>query len=204
MDFCLFGHFGCLNGNGRLPKWGAAQKNQCVAGANHIGGVKTSPTVMVLGDGTAVVPSATTASEGVVKYAAPLQKNDSGQLTVAYATSATSGVVRAGDGLTVGQQGTLTLAQASASAIGGVKVGEGLQITQDGALKAVPATQNTLGMVKAGAGVAISAEGTISVTSGGVADAVEWANVLDKPSTFPVNIATTNTVGGVKTGTGST
>ena len=44
------------------------------------------------------------------------------------------------------------------------------------------ATADTLGGIKVGAGLAISAEGTLSATGGGTADAVEWANVIDKPT----------------------
>lgn len=46
------------------------------------------------------------------------------------------------------------------------------------------ASADTLGGVKVGAGLAISAEGTLSATGGGTADAVEWDNVLDKPSSL--------------------
>lgn len=172
------------------------------ASADTKGGVKASSTLNVASDGTATVPSASTTVEGVVKYTAPIYKNDNGQLSVNYATTSTSGVVRAGDGMAVDNVGTLTLRPASQSAVGGVKSGTGLTVANDGTMNLIPATANTIGGVKAGAGVSISQEGTISVTSGGVADAVEWNNVLDKPATFPVNIATTNTVGGVKTGTG--
>lgn len=173
------------------------------ASADTKGGVKASTTLNVASDGTATVPSASTTVEGVVKYTAPIYKNDNGQLAINYATTSTSGVVRAGDGMAVDNVGTLTLRPASQSAVGGVKSGTGLTVANDGTMNLIPATANTIGGVKAGAGVSISQEGTISVTSGGVADAVEWSNVLDKPSTFPVNIATTSTVGGVKTGTGA-
>lgn len=46
------------------------------------------------------------------------------------------------------------------------------------------ASADTLGGVKVGAGLAVSAEGTLSATGGGTADAVEWDNVLDKPSSL--------------------
>lgn len=147
------------------------------ATAENLGGIKTSTSVMVDNNGVATVPNASTTVEGIVKYTAPIFKNESGQISVNYATASTSGVIRAGNGVTVDASGTLAIA---------------------------PATSNTLGGVKAGAGVSISQEGTISVTSGGVADSVEWANVLDKPSTYPCAIATSSTIGGVKTGTGST
>ena len=177
--------------------------NLPTASADTKGGVKASSTLNVASDGTATVPDASTTVAGVVKYTAPIYKNDSGQLAINYATTSTSGVVRAGDGMAVDNVGTLTLRPASQSAVGGVKSGTGLTVANDGTMNLIPATANTIGGVKAGAGVSISQEGTISVTSGGVADAVEWENVLDKPSTFPVNIATTSTVGGVKTGTGA-
>lgn len=43
------------------------------------------------------------------------------------------------------------------------------------------ASADTLGGIKVGAGLAIS-EGVLSATGGGVADAVEWGDVLNKPS----------------------
>ena len=45
------------------------------------------------------------------------------------------------------------------------------------------ASTDTLGGIKVGAGLTISSEGTLSATGGGTADAVEWKNVLDKPTT---------------------
>lgn len=46
------------------------------------------------------------------------------------------------------------------------------------------ASADVLGGIKVGAGLTISSEGTLSATGGGTADAVEWSNVLDKPSTI--------------------
>ena len=46
------------------------------------------------------------------------------------------------------------------------------------------ASADVLGGIKVGAGLAISTEGTLSATGGGTADAVEWKNVLDKPTTI--------------------
>ena len=46
------------------------------------------------------------------------------------------------------------------------------------------ASTTQLGGVKIGAGLSVSQEGTLSVTGGGTADAVEWNNVLDKPTTI--------------------
>lgn len=46
----------------------------------------------------------------------------------------------------------------------------------------------TLGGVKVGAGLAISEDGTMNATGGGTADAVEWNNVLNKPSDFPPSV----------------
>lgn len=46
------------------------------------------------------------------------------------------------------------------------------------------ASADVLGGIKVGAGLTISTEGTLSVTGGGTADAVEWNNVLDKPTTI--------------------
>ena len=55
-------------------------------------------------------------------------------------------------------------------------------ITGGGALPI--ASADTLGGIKVGAGLSISEQGTLSVTGGGTADAVEWKNVLDKPTTI--------------------
>lgn len=46
------------------------------------------------------------------------------------------------------------------------------------------ATSSRLGGVKVGAGLSVAGDGTLSVSSGGVADSVEWDNVVGKPSTF--------------------
>lgn len=56
-------------------------------------------------------------------------------------------------------------------------------LTNDsGFLTSIPtASSSVLGGVKVGAGLSIT-DGVLSVTGGGVADAVEWANVLNKPT----------------------
>ena len=46
------------------------------------------------------------------------------------------------------------------------------------------ATSSRLGGVKVGAGLSVAGDGTLSVSSGGVADSVEWNNVVGKPSSF--------------------
>lgn len=46
------------------------------------------------------------------------------------------------------------------------------------------ATSSRLGGVKVGAGLSVAGDGTLSVSSGGVADSVEWDNVVGKPSSF--------------------
>lgn len=46
------------------------------------------------------------------------------------------------------------------------------------------ATASTLGGVKVGAGLSV-ASGVLSATGGGTADAVAWANVTDKPASYP-------------------
>ena len=46
------------------------------------------------------------------------------------------------------------------------------------------ASADVLGGIKVGAGLTISTEGILSATGGGTADAVEWNNVLDKPTTI--------------------
>lgn len=47
------------------------------------------------------------------------------------------------------------------------------------------ASSDTKGGVKVGSGLTINSNGVLSATGGGTADAVDWANVQDKPSTFP-------------------
>ena len=46
------------------------------------------------------------------------------------------------------------------------------------------ASATQLGGVKVGAGLSITENGVLSATGGGTADAVEWNNVLDKPTTI--------------------
>lgn len=47
------------------------------------------------------------------------------------------------------------------------------------------ASTKVLGGIKIGAGLSITGNGVVSVGSAGVAEAVEWENVLDKPEVFP-------------------
>lgn len=47
------------------------------------------------------------------------------------------------------------------------------------------ASADNLGGVKVGAGLSVNENGVLSATGGGTADAVDWANVQDKPETFP-------------------
>lgn len=44
------------------------------------------------------------------------------------------------------------------------------------------ASAETLGGMKVGAGLTVSEDGTVSATGGGTADAVEWTNILHKPT----------------------
>ena len=44
------------------------------------------------------------------------------------------------------------------------------------------ASSNSLGGIKVGAGLEVSEDGTLSATGGGTADAVDWDNVLNKPT----------------------
>lgn len=44
------------------------------------------------------------------------------------------------------------------------------------------ASSSTLGGIKVGAGLEASEDGTLSATGGGTADAVDWDNVLNKPT----------------------
>ena len=54
-----------------------------------------------------------------------------------------------------------------------------------GFITGLPVASTTqLGGVKIGAGLNVTESGTLSVTGGGTADAVEWNNVLDKPTTI--------------------
>lgn len=46
------------------------------------------------------------------------------------------------------------------------------------------ASSTVLGAIKVGGGLAITNAGVLSATGGGTADAVEWDNVLDKPTTI--------------------
>ena len=46
------------------------------------------------------------------------------------------------------------------------------------------ASATQLGGIKVGAGLSVTANGVLSATGGGTADAVEWNNVLDKPTTI--------------------
>lgn len=63
------------------------------------------------------------------------------------------------------------------------KIGANRQLESIGGVYALPkASATELGGIKVGAGLNISEEGTLSATGGGTADAVEWANVIDKPT----------------------
>ena len=53
-----------------------------------------------------------------------------------------------------------------------------------GAMPNQAATTTTLGGIKVGTGLAITDEGVLNATGGGVADAVEWDNVLNTPTTI--------------------
>lgn len=63
------------------------------------------------------------------------------------------------------------------------KIGANRQLESIGGVYTLPkASATELGGIKVGAGLNISEEGTLSATGGGTADAVEWANVIDKPT----------------------
>lgn len=63
------------------------------------------------------------------------------------------------------------------------KIGANRQLESIGGAYTLPkASATELGGIKVGAGLNISEEGTLSATGGGTADAVEWANVIDKPT----------------------
>lgn len=170
-----------------------------VSTSSTLGGIKSSDTVRVAADGTASVPEASPTVSGVVKYTYPIYNNN-GQLTVANVTSTNAGVMKPGEGLSVTTGGEVVVRQATENAIGGVKVGNGLNVSNDGTVNVRPASGSTIGGVKAGAGVSIATDGTISVTSGGVADSVEWDNVIAKPDSFPPVKASTTVIGGIKVG----
>ena len=54
-----------------------------------------------------------------------------------------------------------------------------------GFITGIPIASDTqLGGVKIGAGLSVTENGVLSATGGGTADAVEWNNVLDKPTTI--------------------
>ena len=170
-----------------------------VSTGSTLGGIKSSDTVRVAADGTATVPDASPTVPGVVKYTYPIYNNN-GQLTVAYSTSTNAGVMKPGEGLSVTTGGEVAVRQATENAIGGVKVGNGLNVSNDGTVSVRPASGGTIGGVKGGAGVSIATDGTISVTSGGVADSVEWDNVIAKPDSFPPVKASNTVLGGIKVG----
>lgn len=63
------------------------------------------------------------------------------------------------------------------------KIGANRQLESIGGVYTLPkASATELGGIKVGAGLNISEEGTLSATGGGTADAVKWANVIDKPT----------------------
>ena len=63
------------------------------------------------------------------------------------------------------------------------KIGANRQLESIGGAYILPkASATELGGIKVGAGLNISEEGTLSATGGGTSDAVEWANVIDKPT----------------------
>lgn len=63
---------------------------------------------------------------------------------------------------------------------------EKFRITLPDALSSIPiASDSQLGGIKVGAGLSISVDGTLSASIGGVADSVQWENVVGKPERFP-------------------
>lgn len=130
--------------------------------------------------------------------------NDSGFLTtVPIASASTLGGVKIGNGINVAADGTISAAVASldwtnitnkptdvsywtndagyiTSADLPTKTSD---LTNDSnfVTNTSYATSSTGGVVKVGSGLSIT-NGVLSTTSGGVADAVEWDNVLNKPS----------------------
>lgn len=63
------------------------------------------------------------------------------------------------------------------------KIGANRQLESIGGAYTLPkASATELGGIKVGAGLNISEEGTLSAIGGGTADAVEWTNVIDRPT----------------------
>lgn len=66
------------------------------------------------------------------------------------------------------------------------------------------ASADNIGGIKVGAGLSITSTGTLSATGGGTADAVEWENVLDKPTTLVgygiSDVASVDSLGLIKIG----
>lgn len=130
--------------------------------------------------------------------------NDSGFLTsIPTASASTLGGVKIGNGINIAADGTISAAVASldwanitnkptdvsywtndagyiTSAALPTKISD---LTNDSnfVTNTSYATSSTGGVVKVGSGLSIT-NGVLSTTSGGVADAVEWDNVLNKPS----------------------
>lgn len=75
---------------------------------------------------------------------------------------------------------------------------EKFRITLPDALSSIPiASDSQLGGIKVGAGLSVSLDGTLSTSVGGVADSVQWENVVGKPERFPAmehihDVATTD------------
>ena len=59
---------------------------------------------------------------------------------------------------------------------------------------------DTRGMARAGAGLQVDSNGTLNVVAGGEASSVNWDNVNNKPTTYPVATASASQLGGVKVG----
>lgn len=70
--------------------------------------------------------------------------------------------------------------------VNGKSLATNISLTADdvGALPNQVASADNLGGIKVGAGLSITTDGILSATGGGVADAVEWNNVLDTPTTL--------------------
>lgn len=152
----------------------------------------------------AIVGAASTITEDNLANDRALVSNSSGKVAVSNVTSTELGYL---DGVTSNVQTQLDkklekapvtsvnnkigAVQLNASDVGALPdtiiiPSKTSQLDNDsGFITDVPIASTTqLGGVKVGAGLSVTQDGTLSATGGGTADAVEWNNVLDKPTTI--------------------
>jgi len=95
------------------------------------------------------------------------------------------------------------------SSLGCVKAGTNITIAADGTISATgtlgSAWTNVTGkpFETIGSGLTVTG-GVLSVTGGGPSGPVDWSDIVNKPATFPVAVASETQLGGVKQGTNIT